>query len=232
LSWRRIIYPPIAHNFYVLFLLFTSFIFLMFLAGFITIAFARLGLNVHLISFLILSSLIGSLVNIPLFKVKSLQPMPTIRCVYFFGIPYPIPVVEHREVESLVAINVGGAIIPLVLSVYLIVSVPIAIIPALLATGAVTLIVYAFARPVPGLGIATPMFIPPLSAAMFAMLFGGYFLAPVVAYVSGVLGTLIGADLLNLKEIPKLGAPIVSIGGAGTFDGIFLTGLIATFLVV
>ena len=38
------------------------------------------------------------------------------------------------------------------------------------------------------------------------------------------------ADLLNLKKISKLGAPIASIGGAGTFDGIFLTGIFAVVL--
>ena len=54
--------------------------------------------------------------------------------------------------------------------------------------------------------------------------------APVIAYVSGTLGTLIGADLLHLRQISKLNAPVVSIGGAGTFDGIFLTGILAVLL--
>jgi len=52
----------------------------------------------------------------------------------------------------------------------------------------------------------------------------------VVAYVSGVLGTLIGADIANLDKIRGLGAPVASIGGAGTFDGIFLTGILAVLL--
>jgi uncharacterized membrane protein len=50
------------------------------------------------------------------------------------------------------------------------------------------------------------------------------------AYVAGTLGTLIGADLLNLHKIKHLNAPVVSIGGAGTFDGIFLTGILAVLL--
>src|SRR2546427_646154 len=54
--------------------------------------------------------------------------------------------------------------------------------------------------------------------------------APPVAYVAGSMGTLIGADLLNLDRIAELGAPVVSIGGAGTFDGVFLTGIIAGLL--
>ena len=73
------------------------------------------------------------------------------------------------------------------------------------------------------------MFIPPIAAAVSALI-----LSPAhpltIAYVSGVLGTLIGADLLNLRKIPKLGAPVASIGGAGTFDGVFLTGIIAVLL--
>ena len=49
-------------------------------------------------------------------------------------------------------------------------------------------------------------------------------------YKAGVLGTLIGADLINLRKIPKLGAPVASIGGAGTFDGVFLSGVIAVII--
>lgn len=45
------------------------------------------------------------------------------------------------------------------------------------------------------------------------------------------MGALIGADRLNLSRIADLGAPVVSIGGAGTFDGVFLTGIIAGLLV-
>jgi uncharacterized membrane protein len=51
-----------------------------------------------------------------------------------------------------------------------------------------------------------------------------------LAYISGSLGTLIGADLLNLGRVEGLGAPVASIGGAGTFDGIFLTGILAVLI--
>jgi uncharacterized membrane protein len=50
------------------------------------------------------------------------------------------------------------------------------------------------------------------------------------AYVAGSLGTLIAADLLNLGIIHALGALIASIGGAGRFDGIFMTGILAVLL--
>ena len=54
--------------------------------------------------------------------------------------------------------------------------------------------------------------------------------ADAIAYISGVMGTLIGADLMNLGRLSELGAPVASIGGAGTFDGIFLTGIVAVLL--
>ena len=44
------------------------------------------------------------------------------------------------------------------------------------------------------------------------------------------MGTLIGADLLNLTRLAEIGAPALSIGGAGTFDAVFLTGIIAGLL--
>jgi len=49
--------------------------------------------------------------------------------------------------------------------------------------------------------------------------------------VAGTLGTLIGADLLNLPRLRNLGAGVASIGGAGTFDGVLLSGIIAVLLV-
>jgi len=53
----------------------------------------------------------------------------------------------------------------------------------------------------------------------------------ITAYTSGVFGTLFGADILNLHKISTIGARIASIGGAGTFDGIFLSGIISVLLV-
>jgi uncharacterized membrane protein len=82
---------------------------------------------------------------------------------------------------------------------------------------------------VPGAGIVVPMLVPPLVAAGVALLLA-FRRAPPLAYVAGSMGTLIGADLMNLSEVGRIGASVVSIGGAGTFDGVFLTGIIAGLL--
>ena len=68
-----------------------------------------------------------------------------------------------------------------------------------------------------------------LAAAGAALALSRRFAAP-IAYIGGSLGVLIGADLLNLGQLRSLGASVASIGGAGTFDGIFLTGVIAVLL--
>jgi uncharacterized membrane protein len=93
----------------------------------------------------------------------------------------------------------------------------------------VAVITYWLTQPIRGVGIAVPMFIPPVVAALTALLLTRES-APALAYIAGSLGTLIGADLLNLGKLPGLGAPVASIGGAGTFDGIFLTGILAVLL--
>ena len=84
-----------------------------------------------------------------------------------------------------------------------------------------------FRTPAPTNGV--PTFAPPLLAAGVALVLSRRFAAP-IAYIGGNLGVLIGADLLNLGRLRSLGAPVASIGGAGTFDGIFLTGVIAVLL--
>ena len=99
----------------------------------------------------------------------------------------------------------------------------------LLGVAIVSAIAYRLARPVPGVGIAIPLFVPPLVAAATGLLLAPDH-APALAYIAGTMGCLIGADLLNLHRLPGLGAPVASIGGAGTFDGIFFTGIIAVLL--
>ena len=66
--------------------------------------------------------------------------------------------------------------------------------------------------------------------SFFSIFLHSYRQAAPPAYISGSLGTLIGADLLNLDKLQGLGAPVASIGGAGTFDGVFLTGIAAVLI--
>jgi uncharacterized membrane protein len=129
---------------------------------------------------------------------------------------------------TIVAVNVGGAVVPVILSLYLLFKNRL-YAWSFLAVGIVTIIVHLMAHPVQGVGIATPTFTPPLVATGAAILLSRQY-APPLAYIAGSLGTLIGGDLMNLGKIQGLGAPVAAIGGAGTFDGIFVTGILAVLL--
>ncbi len=220
-----------------LIILFIYFIFFLFFSIFffmgIPFAFAQLGIPPGLAIFLFWLALIGSLINIPITTLPSKVPVVKYREVRFWGIIYRVPYTAYEN--TVLAINFGGAVIPIFVSILVFSSLFIhhqfsLILKGLAGILVVTLAAYSLARPVKGIGIAMPALLPPLISALVAI-----FIAPEnpvpVAYVSGTLGTLIGADLMHMKDIEKLGAPIASIGGAGTFDGIFLSGIIAVLLV-
>jgi len=237
---RILVFRPIS-IFYFIFILFLT----MLLFPFILVAgrlFSRvLGVPSYLVLIMFLVSLFGSHLNIPVAKVESSQPMISYREVDFFGIRWYIPEFGFGRRKTIIAINFGGAIIPIIVSLYLLLfSVPTSESNLIVAYGKifaafiiVTLVVHAVAKPVKGLGIATPSFIPPLTAALTStILFPIYTKTNpfIIAYVAGTLGTMTGADLLNLNKISELGSPMVSIGGAGTFDGIYMTGIMAVLL--
>jgi uncharacterized membrane protein len=129
---------------------------------------------------------------------------------------------------TVIAINVGGALVPTLVSLYLLVKNELWGL-GIVAIACVAALCHWLARPVPGLGIALPIFVPAIVTAIVALVLSRRHAAP-LAYVGGSLGTLIGADLLNLDKIQGLGAPIASIGGAGTFDGIFVTAILAVLI--
>ncbi len=194
--------------------------------GVLEYAYEKMGISRRHVMTILLLTFLGSYVNVP---VAELPPETVVsnRVVSFFGIPYVIPHVE-RWPGTVIALNLGGAIIPTILSIYLMVK-KRQYGRTLSAVAVVAVAVHLLAYPVRGVGIAVPWLAPPIVAAAVAWLLAPRS-APSVAYIAGSLGTLIGADLLNLNKVAGLGAPIASIGGAGTFDGIFLAGILAVLL--
>ncbi len=219
------IYYPIA--ILILMLLFLSLlplIFLLFL-GIIGKAFVKVGLTPFQTWTLLLVSLVGSAINIPVAEKKTYQLVDQVKVMNFFRIQLP-PINMERRV--IIAVNLGGAIIPVIFSLYLLYRVGLGL--GILASLLLAIIVsYTFSKPIRGLGITMPFYIAPIAAAIGSLLFTPN-LAGISAYISGTLGTLIGADLLRLKDIDKVGSGFVSIGGAGVFDGIFLSGILAVLL--
>ena len=194
--------------------------------GIFGIVLAKLGLSPDSAVLLFVSTLLGSFINLPLFTMNiSSNDFPD---------NYPVPrslfnPIPRIKGKTIVALNVGGALIPICFSLYLISLHSVTVkqfIPAILIVSTIS---YIFSRPIKGLGIGMPIFIAPISAALSALIISPEHSAP-LAYICGTLGVLIGADIFRLKDIKHVGAPIAAIGGAGTFDGIFFTGIIAVLL--
>jgi len=213
---------PVAFLVFVAFILFLPILFLLGYFQIVTLGFEKLGISSGVTIFLLLAILIGSSVNIPLTKKRLIYKEES----RFFGL-FRTPHIEARGI----AINLGGAIIPVLLSLYflfLTFRAGFPLQPILIATFLMILFSKSLARIIPGRGIVLPALIPPIFSALFAFILAPDFAAP-CAFIAGVLGTLIGADVLNLNKAQKVGG-FVSIGGAGVFDGIFLIGIVSALL--
>ena len=194
--------------------------------GIFGIVLEKLGLSPNSAALLLASTLFGSMINLPLFKItsdenESINDLKGPRLLFTSMQPF--------TGTTIIAINVGGALIPIFFSLYLIFFHqlnPLQFIPAIMV---VSYISYIFSRPIQGLGVGMPVFIAPVTAALVALIIAPAQSAP-LAYVCGTLGVLIGADLFRLKDIKQMAVPVAAIGGAGTFDGIFFTGIIAVLL--
>ncbi|MGY2766078.1 DUF1614 domain-containing protein [Thermostichus sp. MS-CIW-26] len=219
-----------AYLLFLLLLLAFPFLWLVVTLDAVQVAVAKLGFSPNLSLVPLTLVIIGSTINIPLYErvskvamVPDLDRLWTMR--FFWGIP-----LRRIEQKTIVALNVGGGLIPTLLAIYQFTCVsPILIV---LVTAVVTIVSYYSAQVVPGIGIQVNALIAPLTAAMTSVLLtaGSDVVAAPIAFAGGVLGTLIGADLLHLPQIERMTPGILSIGGAGVFDGIALCGLFAVLL--
>jgi uncharacterized membrane protein len=211
----------------LLFFLALTFLIIFVQIGLITIAFDKLGLSAESAYLLLLCTLAGSLINLPLFSLKAdseapPRMLPELMQWSFFKVT---PATD----KILVVANVGGAVVPVAFSLYLIAHNPLNPLQVAAAVAGVAIIARAISRPMLGIGIGMPTLIAPIAAALIATVIDPEQRAP-LAYIGGTLGVLIGADLLRLNDIRKLGSPFAAIGGAGTFDGVYVTGLLAVLL--
>ncbi|MGB9695304.1 MAG: DUF1614 domain-containing protein [Caldisericaceae bacterium] len=195
-------------------------------------AFGKLGFSPATGALLFFLSLIGSMINIPVKEIDSEEQIVQVPKTSAFGVTYVLP--QLSNTKTIVALNIGGGLIPIFIAVYEVIRISrldfAALFSLVAATIVVALVTHFFAKPIRGVGIAIPFLIPPIITVVATLLLGKS-MHPAIAYVSGTIGTLIGADLSNLNKISSLGAPVASIGGAGTFDGIFLAGILSVLLI-
>ncbi|HTS41231.1 MAG TPA: DUF1614 domain-containing protein [Xanthobacteraceae bacterium] len=193
---------------------------------------SKLHLDPSMALALVIAIFVGGLLNIP---VKSIEHDRDVvvhpLAVYGFADFWPQLKRVHRR--TIIAVNVGGCLIPTGLVFYeimhLLMASPKVLAVALLGCSFNIVACYIIARPVAGIGIVMPGVVSPLVAVSFAKLLAPDLAAP-VAFIIGVVGPLVGADLMHLKDVETSELGIASIGGAGTFDGIILSGIVAAYL--
>jgi uncharacterized membrane protein len=135
-----------------------------------------------------------------------------------------------------VRINAGGALIPVVISVYLMASRRVTgrILLGIPLVAFVTYNVTAVTNE--GIVSAFPYFlIPPFAASFYSVLVctKSQKKSASIAYATGTLGVLVGADVFHLQELLDRSVPpstVASIGGAAILDMVFLTGIIAVLV--
>ena len=193
---------------------------------------AKLDLAPGTALLLMIGIIVGSAINVPVKRIERTHPAPA-HPLAILGLGGMTPQLTRMRQQTIIAVNVGGCLIPAAIAAYEflhLANLGPRFFVAGLAAGFVSVVIcYLVARPVPGIGILIPGFVPALVAALLGLFLGGDQAAP-VAFVTGTLGPLIGADLLHLREIEESSVGIASIGGAGTFDGIVLSGIIAAYL--
>ena len=193
--------------------------------GLIGAAFTRLGFSWLSALAVVLLILLGSTVNIPVYTIKR----DMVRMNHGeMSMSDPYAAWPREDVwETVISINLGGAVIPLCIALYLLYAAyPLVttslLVPLAIGTLGVSLITYASTRALPGVGIQVPLLIPALTALLIGLVFGGSvgLAASVTAMVSGIFGVLVGGNLAQLGKIRDLGLPAMSIGGSGTFGSV------------
>ncbi len=223
---RTPLHIPLILPLWLLFFAFGGVVFLLVALHVLTLGFAKLGLTGDQVFLILAGSFFGSMINIPIKRFED-EEAEQGRVVTFFGMRY---VLRPRRNKTVLAVNVGGCLVPVGVSLYVLLKMPTLLPAAAICVAVCAAATWRISRVVPGAGVAVPWFTPPLISALLAIFLAPEGMAAPVAYVTGSLGTLVGADILNLHKIKDLGAPVASIGGAGTWDGIFLSGLLASVL--
>jgi uncharacterized membrane protein len=148
-----------------------------------------------------------------------------------------IPLFQYQT-NWMVGINIGGAVIPIVLSVYLCVKNRLRPTIVLLGISAVTIVTFFVTSADPEKGIVSsfPYWLFPILVASITSIILSWRekkKAAPLAYSIGTLGVLLGADGLHLMSLLQYESPTMRyavIGGANVFDMVFITGILAVFL--
>jgi uncharacterized membrane protein len=140
-------YLPLTPGFFSILVGVFFILFILLIVGALRRAYLNLGVSSNTAMLLLLASLIGSYFNIPIAELPH-EPVVSNQAIEFFGMQYTVPVVEHWR-GTVIAVNVGGAVIPTLMSLYLLITRQMWV-KGLIATAIVAVVLHWLADPVPG----------------------------------------------------------------------------------
>jgi uncharacterized membrane protein len=110
-------YLPLAPGFFAILV---GFFLIVLVLRSVRYAYESLGVSSNTAIFLLFATLIGSIFNIPIAELPPERAMSH-HVVDFFAMRYAVPAVSHWR-GTVVAVNVGGAVIPTLMSIYLLIK--------------------------------------------------------------------------------------------------------------
>jgi len=193
--------------------------------GFIQQLAQLLELNFYIVIAAIMLIPLTTLIHIPVRRIQVVHAIPQTQVVGLI-----VPKRSLYRGYTLIAVNLGGAVLPVSYSIILYLIFPIPLTTLLIILLITTTVSFLLSRPIPGFGIGLPIFsVPVVTALTTHYLIDEYVIT--TAYIAGTIGVMLGADGLRARDIKQLGSSFVSIGGAGILDSIVLTGFISVILV-
>lgn len=138
---------------------------------------------------------------------------------------------------AVIGVNVAGLFIPAFITLRFLVQGRLPVLQGAIGIAAVAWLAFVVSRVEPEQGILVPA-LPIVALAAFLGLVlaaGTWDRVGPITYSSGAMGTLIGADLMNLDKLadPTRDEPLNAvIGGAGTLDAIYLVALVAVLFAI
>ncbi len=135
-----------------------------------------------------------------------------------------------------VGFDIAGFLIPFIISLRMITDKRSPVLSSIIGIAVVAVVAYLFSSFLPDQGVLIRNI---YALSVVASILGialankNWEKAGPIAYVSGSLGVLIGADILRLNDLIRYESNalvVASVGGAGLFDAIFLVGIIAVII--
>ena len=182
---------------------------------------------------LVIFMLITSIVEIPIHNIRTKKSNSLEKNTYSIKKMYGVSISEEMErgkgfaFDTKITLNLGGFIIPLIVSLYLISTNPYTSIIALMII--MIVVVSIASKMIDGVGIVVPHYIG-LVSIPFALIIAPHN-AAIISFIANIGGILIGtvAALISFDK-EKKGSAYLNLGGIGIFESTYITLIIALIL--